>query len=69
MALPSYLYQSWSNRGLRSGNVLLSLMVSLPFSSCKLSHSGLRINVHLGVGTVVILNKACGDEQSYQRMY
>ena len=32
-------------------------MVSLPFSSHKLSHRGLGINVHLGIGTLPIVNK------------
>ena len=35
-------------------------MVSLPFSSHKLSHRGLEINVHLVVGTLAIVHKACG---------
>ena len=35
-------------------------MVSLPFSSCKLSHRGLEINVHLSVGTLPRANKVCG---------
>ena len=33
----------------------------LLFSSQKLGHRGLRINVHLGVGTLPIVNKACGN--------
>ena len=36
-------------------------MVSLPFSSHKLSLRGLGIHVHLGVGTLPTVNKACGD--------
>ena len=43
------------------GNVPVSLIVSLSFSSLKLSHRGLGINVHLGVGTLPIVSKACGD--------
>ena len=39
----------------------ISFMVSFPFFSCRLSHSGLEINVHLGVGTVPVVNKAFGD--------
>ena len=35
----------------------MSLMVSLPFSSQKLSHRGLGINIHLGIGTLSIVNK------------
>ena len=38
-----------------------SLMVSLPFSSHRLSHRGLGIHVHLGISTLPIANKACGD--------
>lgn len=37
------------------------LMVSLPFSSCKLSRKGLGIHVHLGIGTLSTVNKAYGD--------
>ena len=33
-------------------------MVSLPLSSRKLSHRGLGINVHLGEGTLPVVNKA-----------
>ena len=42
LALPSYLCQSLSDRGLRDGNVPcpISLIVSLLFSFRKLSHSG-----------------------------
>ena len=36
-------------------------MVSLPLSSCKLSHSGLEINVHLGIGPLPVVNTPCGD--------
>ena len=39
----------------------ISLMVSLPFSSCRLSHRRLDINVHLSIGTLSPVNKACGD--------
>jgi len=39
----------------------ISLIVSLPFFSGKLSHRGLGIHVPLGVGTLPIVNKACGD--------
>ena len=35
-------------------------MVSLPFSSRKLSHRGLEMNGHLGVGTLPAGNRACG---------
>ena len=35
-------------------------MVSLPFSSHKLSHRGLGINVHLGIGTLPIVNNPVG---------
>ena len=52
LALPNYLDQSLSNR---------PFMVSLPFSSPKLSHRGLGITVHLGVGTLPIVREACGD--------
>ena len=61
LALPNYLYQSLSNRSLRGRNVPISFMVSLLFSSHKLSHRWLGINVHLGIGTLPIVNKACGD--------
>ena len=40
----------------------VSLMVSLPFFSHKLSHRVLGINVHLGIGTLpIIVNKVCGN--------
>ena len=38
LALLNYLYQSLSNRTFRVGNVLVSFMVSLSFSSLRLSH-------------------------------
>ena len=64
LALPIYLYQSLSNRGgipPIGWKCPISFMASLPFSSCRLCHRGLEINVHLGVGTLSIVNKACGD--------
>ena len=55
LALLNYLYQSLPNfRG-------VGLMVSLPFSSGKWSHRGLGINVHLGIGALPVVNRACGD--------
>ena len=35
-------------------------MVSLPFSSRRLSHRGLGVTVHLPVGTLPGVDKACG---------
>ena len=61
LALLNYLYQSISNKGFGEWNCPVGLMVPLPFSSHKLSHMGLGINVHLGVGTLPIVNKSCGD--------
>ena len=35
-------------------------MVSFPFSPCKLSHRGLGIKVHLGVGPLPTVNRPVG---------
>ena len=59
LALLNYLCQSLSNRSFRGWKCPLNLMVSFPFSSNKLR--GLGNNVHLGIGTHPIVNKACGD--------
>ena len=61
LALLNYPYQPLSNSGSSGWECPVSLTVSLLFSSRKLSHRGLGINVHLGVGTLPRVNKACGD--------
>ena len=60
LALLDYIYQSLSNRGVRGRNVPFNFLWFLcPF--LLLSHRGLGINDHLGIGTFPIENKACGD--------
>ena len=56
LALLNYLYQPF--QGWKSP---VGLTVSLSFSSHKLSHRGLGINIQLALGTLPKVNKACGD--------
>ena len=60
LALPSYLYQSFSNGvlGVEMSHKSHSFFALFP---CKLTDRGLGINVHLGIGTFSIVNKACAD--------
>ena len=63
LALLNYLYQ-FDSIGVLGVEMSCRSPGSLPFSSHKLSHRGLGINIHLGICTLPIVNKACGDVTS-----
>ena len=61
LALPKYLKGVPVQKGSQGQECPISLMVSLSFSSHKLNHREIGINVHLGIGALPVVNKACGD--------